>query len=116
MKFKIYNLRKFLVSLSVVISYVVFTVFGVIITKYNPVIINYVDLTLIPIGLLIILIFFLFTFTIEEKINLKLDDIVLKCAKLYGEGKSFNDIQDELGLNNLNEVKRMITEFCKNRS
>lgn len=110
------ELRQWLLTYVIILSYLVFATMGVIIAKYNPIVINYIDYMFMPIGLATILFIYIFALTYEKKIELRLTEDVLNCVKLYGEGKSFETIKNELNLRNVNEVKRMLTEFCKFRS
>lgn len=110
------QLRQWLITFSVCLSYFVFTIFGVIIAKYNMLIFQYVDLLFIPIGLSTILFLYLFTLTYESKMNMKLSENVLEAARLYGEGESFQSIADKLGFKQATDIKRLLTEFCKVRS
>jgi len=110
------RMRQFLITFNVCLTYFVFTIFGMIIVKYNYVVIQYVDIFFVPIGLSSILFLYLFALTYENKLNIKLSDTVKECARLYGLGWSFERIKDELNLNNPNDVKRLLTEFCKCRS
>lgn len=110
------DLRAWLLTYVIILSYLVFATMGVIIAKYNPIVINYIDYMFMPIGLATILFIYIFALTYEKKIELRLTEDILNCVKLYGEGKSFETIKNELNLRNVNEVKRMLTEFCKFRS
>ncbi len=110
------SMRNFLIIYGIIISYTSCILIGIIIAKNKPIIVNYTDMFILPIALFSFLFMWLFTFTYEKKIVIKLDDITLKCAELYGEGNSYNDIKDKLGLDHINQVKRRIEIFCKNRS
>jgi len=109
------KIRSYLITFTVVTSYFVFTLFGMIIAKYNPFVLNFLDLAFIPTGLTIILIMYLFAFTYEKRKETILSKEVLKAVELYGEGNSFEKIKDTMGLKHINEVKRMITTFCKEK-
>ena len=109
------KVRSYLITFTVVISYFVFTLFGMIIAKYNPFVLNFLDLAFIPTGLTIILIMYLFAFTYEKRKETILSKEVLKAVELYGEGNSFEKIKELMGLKHINEVKRMITAFCKEK-
>ena len=114
-KLKPSKIRSYLLTFTVVVSYMVFTIFGMIIVKYNPFVLNYMDLMFIPTGLSVILIMYLFAFTYEKRKETILSKDVLMAVKLYGEGNSFQKIKEDMGLNHINEVKRMITTYCKER-
>ena len=107
------RMRQYLLTFTVCLSYFVFVIFGIIITKYNIEVVKYVDLFFIPVGLSTILFLYLFALTYEQKIALKLNEKVKRCAVLYGEGNSFAEIKEKLGLGNVSEVKRLLTQFCK---
>lgn len=107
------RIRQYLITFNVCLSYFVFVIFGIVITKYNIEVVKYVDIFFIPVGLSTILTLYLFALTYEQKIALKLNDKVKRCGILYGEGNSFQQIKDELGLGNISEVKRLLTQFCK---
>lgn len=110
------DMRQWLITYTIILSYGVFTTMGIVIAKHNPFIITYVDYVIMPFALATILFLYLFTLTYDKKMNEKLSDTVQKCGELYGQGLSFTKIKDELGLSNINEVKRNITEFCSKRS
>ena len=110
------KIRSKLLSLTVVISYLVFTSFGIVLAKYEPRILDYTDLALIPLGLTIILIMYLFTYTYEKRKQYIFTPEIIEIIKLYGEGKSFEKIKQELGLKHIQEVKRAISLFCKESS
>jgi len=114
-KLKTSRIRSLILTFTVVTSYVVFTLFGMIIAKYNPWTLNFLDLAFIPTGLTIILIMYLFAFTYEKRKEVALSKDVLEAVKLYGEGNSFQKIKDDMGLSHINEVKRLITTYCKER-
>jgi hypothetical protein len=109
------RIRSYLLTFTVVLSYMVFTLFGMIVAKYNPWILNFLDLAFIPVGLTIILIMYLFAFTYEKRKQVALSKEVLQAVRLYGEGNSFQKIKEDMGLSHINEVKRMITTYCKER-
>ena len=114
-KLKPSKVRSYILTFTVVITYMVFTIFGMIIVKYNPFVLNYLDLMFIPTGLSIILIMYLFAFTYEKRKEVALSSEVLEAVKLYGEGNSFEKIKEKMNLKHINEVKRMITTYCKER-
>lgn len=107
------EIRSWLITFAVLLSYIVFTVIGMIILKYNPVLAYYLDYAFIPIGLCTILFLYLFAMTYEKKRATEISDDVKECARLYGEGKSFNEIRDLMSLSSQADVKRLITKFCK---
>jgi hypothetical protein len=107
------EVRSNLITFAVVLSYVVFAVIGMIIAKYRPAILDYLDYAFFPIGLATILFLYLFSQTYERKRRIEVTDEVNECARLYGEGKSFNEIKDEMELSSTSDVKRMITKFCE---
>lgn len=109
-------MRQWLITYTIILSYGVFTTMGIVIAKHNPIIVEYVELVVMPFALATILFIYLFTLTYDKKTNEKLSDEVQRCGELYGEGLSFLKIKDELGLKNINDVKRNITEFCSKRS
>ncbi len=112
-KINAYDMRRYLLTFSICLSYMVFIVFGVFLVKYYPPIINYLDWSIIPIGLSSIVFIYLFALTYERKISPKVSQKVIDCAKLYGNGKSFKDIAIELNLSSQADVKKAIEEFCK---
>ncbi len=107
------QIRSWLITFAVILSYVVFTVIGMIIIKYNPILVLYLDYAFIPIGLCTILFLYLFAVTYERKRATEISADVKECARLYGEGKSFNEIRDLMELSSQADVKRLITKFCK---
>ncbi len=108
-----YDMRKYLLSFSICLSYVVFIVFGIFLVKYQPSIVNYLDWSIIPIGLSCIVFIYLFALTYERKISPKISQKVLDIVKLYGQGKSFKDIAIELNLSSQADVKYALEEFCR---
>ena len=114
-KLKPSKVRSYILTFTVVISYMVFTIFGMIIVKYNPFVLNFIDLIFFPVGFSIILVMYLFAFTYEKRKEVSLSSEVLEAVRLYGEGNSFQKIKEDMGLSHINEVKRMITTYCKER-
>ena len=110
------DMRQWLVTYTVILSYGVFTTMGIVIAKHNPIIVEYVDFVIMPFALATILFIYLFTLTYDKKMSEKLSNEVQQCGELYGRGFSFQKIKEELGLKNINDVKRNITEFCNKRS
>ena len=110
------DMRQWLITYTIILSYGVFTTMGIVIAKHNPMIVTYVDYVIMPFALATILFLYLFTLTYDQKMNDKLSDEVQQCVELYGKGYSFQKIKEELGLRNINDVKRNITEFCSKRS
>lgn len=106
------KIRAYLITFAVVLSYLVFTVIGMIIIKYNPGLLPYLDYAFFPIGLSTIMFLYLFAMTYEKKRASLISPEVKECVKLYGEGKSFNEIKELMGLSSPSDVKRLITEYC----
>jgi hypothetical protein len=101
-----------LITFAIVLSYVVFTVIGMVIVKYNPRFLLIIDYAILPIGLSTILFLYLFAVTYEEKRAQIVPEDVRQCVKYYGEGKSFNEIRDLMGLSSPADVKRLIEKYC----
>jgi hypothetical protein len=107
------EMRSFLITFAVVLSYVVFVMIGMIVVKYNPWVMVITDYAILPIGLATILFLYLFAMTYEKKQAEKIPEKTRECVRLYGEGKSFNEIKEQMGLSSPSDVKRMLTEFCQ---
>ncbi len=110
------EMRQWLITYTIILSYGVFTTMGIVIAKHNPIIVTYVDFVIVPFSLATILFLYLITLTYDKKVNERLSDEVQQCGELYGQGLSFLKIKEQLGLKNINDVKRNITEFCSKRS
>jgi len=106
------EVRSYLITFAISLSYVVFLVMGIVIAKYHPSITKYIDYAYIPISLSTILFLYLFAVTYEQKRKTEVSEKVKTCAKLYGEGKSFQEIKDILELSSVADVKRLITKYC----
>ena len=107
------EIRSWLLTFAVVLSNVVFMVIGMILAKYNPAILNYLDYAFFPIGLSTMLFIYLFAMTYKRKRKVQIDDKVRECVRLYGEEKSFSDIKEIMGLSSTGDVKRLLTKYCK---
>ena len=110
------EIRFFLLTYGIIVTYVSCIIMGIIIAKYQPWIMNIIDLTIFPISALSFFLLYLFSLTYEKKINVRLNEKTLECAKLYSKGLSFEKIKEKLELNHITDVKRMLIEFCKYRS
>ncbi len=109
------KIRQYLLTFAICLSYVVFIVFGIFLVKYFPPVVNYLDWSIIPIGLSCVVFIYLFALTYEKRINIRLSNKTLETARLYGAGLSFKEIQEKLDLSNISDVKRRLTEFCKSK-
>lgn len=111
-KMKPDEIRSLLITFAISLSYVVFLVMGIVISKYNPWVMKYIDYAYIPISLSTILFLYLFAVTYEQKRKTEVSQKVKTAARLYGEGKSFQEIKDLLELSSVADVKRLITKYC----
>lgn len=109
------RMRQWLITFAICLSYMTFLSMGIIIAKFNPIVLEWTDLIIFPLSFSTILFIYMFAITYEKRLAIKLTDTVKECARLYGEGLSFEKIKEKLELDNLNDVKRLLTEFCKLR-
>lgn len=111
-KMKPDEVRSYLITFAISLSYVVFLVMGIVIAKYHPNVTKFIDYAYIPISLSTILFLYLFAVTYEQKRKIEVSKQVKDCAKLYGEGKSFQEIKNILELSSVADVKRLLTKYC----
>ena len=109
-------IRKALVTFLIILGYATFITTGIVIAKYQPIVMDRIDFIIIPISLCYVLFIYLFRATEEIRMELKIDKTTIEVASLYAEGLSFQEIAEKTGLNHVEKVKRHIVKFCKLRS
>jgi len=107
------EIRSSLITFAIVLSYIVFLTMGMIIRKHLPIVDRYLDISIVPIGISTIAFLYLFAITYEKRRQTKLSPEVLEASRLYGEGKSFEEIKEVMELTNVSVVKRLLTRYCK---
>ena len=107
------EVRSWLITFALVLSYVCFTMFGLILAKYRPAILLYLDYAFIPIGLASIFFIYLFAMTHEERKKTQIPKDVKEVAELYGKGLSFSKIAETLDhVRTVSDVKRKMEKYC----
>lgn len=110
---RIKSIRSFLLMFAFLIAYLSAFTMGAIVVIRIPWVSSYIDLTIFMLSALGILFIGLFYGIYERNVNITLSERTKKIVELYGEGKSFQYIKDELDLPNISTVKQELSKFCK---